>query len=129
MAETRRLFNRDVIPPQGPVTNCGGCGGGDLITVLDLGDQPLPQATQGCTLFRRYPLRLVECRRCTLVQLNYIVPQTELFPPDYPYTTGNTRVLQEHFTAQSRTVAALISPGDLVIDIGGNDGTALKALR
>ncbi len=113
----------------GPVTHCGSCGGGDLTLVLDLGDQPLPQATPGRTSFRRYPLRLVECQRCTLVQLDYIVGQTELFPPDYPYTTGNTQALWDHFTAQSRTVAALLDPGDLVVDIGGNDGTALKALR
>ncbi len=123
------MFSRDVPLPYGPVTHCGGCGGADLIMVLDLGDQPLPQATPGRTSFRRYPLRLVECPRCTLVQLNYIVPQTELFPPDYPYTTGNTQALQDHFTDQSRVVAGLVNPGDLVVDIGGNDGTALKALR
>jgi len=113
----------------GNVLACGSCGCPDLEVVLDLGHQPLPQATPGRTSFTRHPLRLVECARCTLVQLDYILPDTERFPADYPYTTGNTKVLQHHFTAQARMVASMIGHGDLVVDIGGNDGTMLKALN
>lgn len=114
-------------PPDGYVHNCGSCGASDLHPVLDMGTQPLPQAGGGDG--RRYPLRLVRCARCLLVQLDYIVPQRELFPPGYPYATGNTRALRKHFAQQARLVAGLISPGDLVADIGGNDGTMLLALR
>lgn len=92
--------------------------------------QPLPQANMGHVSGQmRYPLRLVQCDSCTLVQLDYIVPQTETFPPEYPYATGNTKSLREHFNAQARTVAGLTGPGDLVVDIGGNDGTMLRFLR
>jgi len=75
--------------------------------------------------------------RCTLVQLDYIAPQDEVFPLDYPYTTGNTAVLRAHLVSTARTVDAMLwhstevpeDSGPLVIDIGGNDGTFCKALR
>lgn len=114
---------------EGPVLRCGSCDCPDLVPVLDLGMQPLPQAVPGRDDSARYPLRLVECMRCTLVQLDYIVPQRELFPPDYPYATGNTKALREHFTGLARDIDGMITQGDLVIDIGGNDGTMLRALR
>lgn len=112
----------------GTVLLCGSCGHGPLDPVLDMGMQPLPQATPGYASLR-YPLRLVRCARCTLIQLDYIVPQVMLFPDGYPYATGNTKALRDHFAGLARDVAGLIAPGDLVIDIGGNDGTMLKALR
>jgi len=121
---------------QGPVLSCGSCGGPDLSLVLDLGVQPTPQAKTGYEN-KRYPLRLVECMHCTLVQLDYIAPQDEVFPVDYPYTTGNTAALKAHLVATARTIDAMLWHSDeisedsmpLVIDIGGNDGTLLKALR
>jgi spermidine synthase len=94
-----------------------------------MGEQPLPQAMPGKDTSRRYPLRLVRCGRCTLVQLDYIVLEKERFPADYPYITGNTGALRDHFAEQARAVSDLVMPGDLVIDIGGNDGTMLRALR
>ena len=114
--------------PDGPVLACGSCGFTRLEPVLDMGMQPLPQARKDGRV-NRYPLRLVKCPRCTLVQLDYIVPQAELFPADYPYATGNTKALRDHFGQQALFVEELISRGDLVIDIGGNDGTMLKTLR
>lgn len=113
----------------GNVLKCGSCDCPDLTVVLDLGYQPLPQATPGRESFRKYPLRLVQCARCTLVQLDYILPDSERFPADYPYTTGNTGALRQHFAEQASTVAGMTGPGDLVVDIGGNDGTMLRALR
>ena len=89
----------------GPVTRCGSCGSGSLRQVLDLGMQPLPQAVPGRSGSKLYPLNLVECQRCMLVQLGYIVPQAELFPRDYPYATGNTKALREHFAQQALAVA------------------------
>lgn len=121
----------------GPVTVCGSCGSADLVRVLDLGEQPTPQAKPG-RQNNRYPLGLTECQRCTLVQLDYIAPQDDVFPVDYPYTTGNTAALKAHFVSTARTVDGFLANAEgyedmnfvpLVIDIGGNDGTMLKALK
>jgi hypothetical protein len=93
--------------------------------VLDLGFQPLAERDDGC----RYPLGLQRCRSCGLVQLTYAVPREEVFPDSHPYASGNTAVLREHFAGLAAGAAELLDDGDLIIDIGSNDGTFLAAVR
>lgn len=109
-------------PPAGKVSHCGVCGSWDLRPLLDMGSQPLAERYGGG---EQYPLALVECRACTLVQLSYIAPPEEVFPPDHPYATGNTGALRKHFAALAHELTPLLSPGDLVVDIAANDGTLL----
>ena len=50
------------------------------------------------------------------------------FPPEYPYTSGTTKLLRDNFAdlyAEARHMLKL-GPQDLVIDIGSNDGTLLS---
>jgi hypothetical protein len=78
-----------------------------------------------------YPLQLIRCRACGLVQLRHIVDPTIVFPKDYPYVTGVTPPMRAHFrefVAES-TERLGLRPGDLVIDIGSNDGTLLEGFR
>lgn len=75
-----------------------------------------------------YPALLLSCPRCTLVQLGLIVDKAVLFPPDYPYTSGTTKILRDNFAelyAESQTILPM-KPDDLAIDIGSNDGTLLS---
>jgi hypothetical protein len=106
----------------GEVTNCGLCGSPYMVPILDMGIQPLAeQYGNGPT----YPLRLVRCRSCTLVQLDYIVPATDLFASDHPYAAGNSAERRRH----AQELAGLIHTraDDTVVDIGANDGTSLAA--
>ncbi|MCR5876718.1 class I SAM-dependent methyltransferase [Phenylobacterium sp. J426] len=50
---------------------------------------------------------------------------------DYPYVSGTTRTLTEHFKETAGRLSAAFGLGgeDLVVDIGSNDGTALKAYQ
>ena len=75
-----------------------------------------------------YPAQVLCCRDCQLVQLGLIVDPAILFPPEYPYTSGTTKILRDNFAELSREVAALypLGPSDLVVDIGSNDGTLLS---
>jgi hypothetical protein len=91
-----------------------------------MGEQPLPERHDSN---QRYPLVLLECQACTLVQLSCIPPQGEVFPPGHTYSTGSTRALREHFAGLAADIRPLAGPGDLVVDIGANDGTLLKAVR
>lgn len=110
---------------------CRVCRGDRLEQFLDLGDQPhcnsllLPEA-----LGReepRYPLRVWFCADCTTVQIDHTVPKEEMFG-EYLYVSGTTETLRRHFQASTeRLVERLtLAPGDLVVDIGSNDGTWLK---
>lgn len=110
----------------GKVEACQGCGArgvGVLTELLDMGLQPAPE---GARAGKRYPLCLVRCGFCGLVQLSYVVPQEELFAADHPYSTGNSGALREHYMLLARELAGSLHVGDLVVDIGANDGTLLN---
>ena len=106
------------------VTACGICGSADLTVILDMGSQPLPERHDSD---RRYPLALLECGHCSLVQLSCIADQRELFPPGHPYATGNTKALREHFGRLAVKLGADLFSRDLVVDIAANDGTLINA--
>lgn len=111
----------------GEVTQCHLCGfgAGGFRTILDLGSQPLAERDDG----QRYPLALAECGHCGLVQLSYAVDRREVFPPGHPYRTGATAANRRHAAELAAEAGALLEPGDLIIDIGANDGTLLAAVR
>jgi len=117
------------------VDRCQVCGGADLQSTLFLGY--LPPVNQMRTIGARpheqpaYPAELLLCRTCQLVQLGLIVDPAILFPPEYPYTSGTTKILRENFAELQREAAALLGlrGGELVVDVGSNDGTLLENFR
>ncbi len=107
----------------GDVTSCGICHGTDLWEMLDLGDQPLAEHFGQDT---RYPLKLLKCATCGLVQLSHIVDAAVLFPPGHPYTTATSAAQVSHFRALALSVADNAVLDDVWVDIGANDGTLLE---
>jgi hypothetical protein len=63
-----------------------------------------------------------------LVQLGLAVDPAIIFPPEYPYTSGTTKLLRDNFADLYRESAAMLGldPQDFVVDIGSNDGTPLS---
>ncbi|MDD5430734.1 MAG: class I SAM-dependent methyltransferase [Candidatus Pacebacteria bacterium] len=120
----------------GPVIKCQICKSKKLIPVLRYGNQPIVQAylrpeqltTQAEAT---YPLNLVYCAECGLLQLDYIVDPKIVFPKNYPYRTGLTNMLVRNFRSLTDLVVNKynLKPGDLVIDIGSNDGTLLQGFK
>lgn len=74
-----------------------------------------------------YPLDVWFCRQCTHVQLLDIIDPGELFS-DYVYVSGTSPAFVRHFEGYAGDVAATVGlqPGDLVVDLGSNDGTLLR---
>jgi SAM-dependent methyltransferase len=114
------------------VDRCQVCDSANLESLLFLGYLP-PVNTMpliGTPLAEQpaYPAELLRCKECTLAQLGLIVDPAILFPPSYPYTSGTTKILRDNFAELSREVDALypLKPGQLVVDIGANDGTLLS---
>lgn len=114
------------------VENCQVCDYSELIPVLFVGY--LPPVNQMRPIGKRpheqpaYPAQLLYCRQCHLVQLGLVVDPQVLFPPEYPYTSGTTKILRDNFAEMYREVCSLfpLGPQDLVVDIGSNDGTLLS---
>jgi len=117
------------------VKTCQVCDSSDLQPVLFLGY--LPPVNQMRAIGHRpaeqpsYPAQLLYCRRCELVQLGLIVDPQILFPPEYPYTSGTTRILRENFAEMYEEVCRRfpLEPRHLVVDIGSNDGTLLSNFK
>src|SRR5882672_7295826 len=118
-----------------PVECCQVCGHAPLTSVLALGYMPpvnqmvaigaVPQQQPW------FPTNLLHCAKCDLVQLGLAVDPVIIFPPEYPYTSGTTRLLRDNFADLHRESAAMLGLGadDLVVDIGSNDGTLLSNFK
>lgn len=109
---------------------CRGCNSTKLKLILDLDDQPwcndfLSKEQVGKEKF--YPLRLCSCSDCELLQLDHTVPKETMFQ-DHQYLSGMTKTLINHFyeVAEENTEQFDIQQDDLIVDIGGNDGSQLK---
>jgi len=114
---------------------CQICKAPNLESILDLGHQPVVQEYLTEKTLKEpevtYPLNLVRCAECGLVQIDYIVDPKIVFPPDYPYRTGLTNMLIRNFLALADTLEKAYpwKKGDLIVDIGSNDGTLLNGFK
>ena len=115
-----------------PVECCQVCGHEPLDNVLSLGYMPpVNQMVPVGRVPRQqpwFPTNLLHCRNCDLVQLGLAVDPIIIFPPEYPYTSGTTRLLRDNFADLQRESSAMLglTGTDLVVDIGSNDGTLLS---
>jgi hypothetical protein len=105
---------------------CGICGSIDLAPLLDMGNQPLAERFDDN---RTYPLVLLQCEDCSLVQLSHIVDQQVMFPENHPYTTGTNASMRKHFGELAKSLLKDLREGDVVVDIGANDGTFLSGFQ
>lgn len=114
--------------------SCRVCSANAVELVLDLGDQPHCNSLLSPEELARpepvYPLRLGFCTECTTTQIDYTVPKETMFS-DYLYVSGTTASLREHFRRSAARLAAAVplERGDLVVDIGSNDGTWLEQFQ
>ena len=115
------------------ITRCRICESQQLVSLLDLGEQYLtgvfPKSPD--EPLTKGPLEIVKCggdHSCGLVQLRHSYDSAEMYGANYGYRSGLNRSMVEHLRAKVAKLAALAPPtnGDLVLDIGSNDGTLLS---
>jgi len=118
------------------VKHCRICGNSNLERVLDLGDQVLtgvfPRTRE--EQVGHGPLRLVKCvgdeeESCGLLQLEHSYDLGEMYGDNYGYRSGLNASMVAHLHRKVERISHRIEleSGDLVIDIGSNDATTLKA--
>jgi hypothetical protein len=115
-----------------PIDCCQVCNSKHLDSVLFVGFIPpvntMPIVGSAPVEEVVYPLEMVRCGNCGLVQISLEVAPEVLFPESYPYLSGSTRVLRGNFAdlrVESESLLKL-RKDQLVIDIGSNDGTLLS---
>jgi SAM-dependent methyltransferase len=118
-----------------PIECCQVCAHAPLTNVLSLGYMPPVNQMVPIGELRRqqpwFPTNLLHCAKCDLVQLGLAVDPVIIFPPEYPYTSGTTKLLRDNFADLYSEVSAMLklSPRDLIVDIGSNDGTLLSNFK
>ncbi len=99
---------------------------------LDLGFAPPSNAYLSAGDLRRpektYPLRVLVCERCWLVQTEDYAGADELFSPDYAYFSSTSSGWLQHAAryTQEMTRRLALDASSLVIEVASNDGYLLK---
>lgn len=117
------------------IATCRLCGNAHLESILDLGDQALtgvfPKNKDAHVDFA--PLELVKCGGtgkdvCGLVQLKHSHEPTAMYGDNYGYRSSLNRSMVEHLRAKidGLKTRASLTAGDVVLDVGSNDGTSLS---
>ncbi len=113
------------------ITKCRISQSTNLITVLSLGDQYLtgvfPKSVD--EKLTKGPLDLVWCPDSGLLQMKQSYSLDEMYGENYGYRSGLNSSMVRHLEQKIKTLERLakLSDTDLVIDIGSNDATSLKA--
>lgn len=110
---------------------CRSCGGQSLSAILSLGSMPLANAYLTEDQLRgpepKYPLELVFCIECALVQITETVSPEDLFR-EYLYFSSYSDTMLEHVRALAErlTVERCLNRKSLVVEVGSNDGYLLQ---
>lgn len=113
------------------IPGCRISGSKHLISVLDLGIQSLtgvfPKSRSES--ITAGPLDLVWCPESGLLQLRHSYEPDEMYGENYGYRSGLNQSMVQHLTQKVRFLERLAAPrdGDVILDIGSNDATTLKA--
>ena len=80
---------------------------------------------------KSFPINVVRCKDCTLLQIDYIANQNEVYHPGYPYLPGITKTVDNEQKELSDYLFENLElkKNDTVLDIGSNDGSLLKHFR
>ncbi|HEX2568245.1 MAG TPA: class I SAM-dependent methyltransferase [Polyangia bacterium] len=120
--------------PAGGAGACRACGAEALRPIVSLGVMSLANSyLKPEDLGRpepRYPLDLVRCERCALVQITEVVPPEVLFR-DYLYFSSYSATMLAHAEAVATRMIAErgLGPGSLVVEVASNDGYLLQFYR
>ncbi|CUR50905.1 Putative methyltransferase [Nitrosotalea devaniterrae] len=111
--------------------NCRVCNGNNLEPVISLGTQCISNFIDNKSKILVSPLEVVLCNKerggCGLLQLKDTVSR-ELLYRNYWYKSGMNQTMTDALTEITSSIKKLIKfeSGDIVVDIGSNDGTLLQ---
>lgn len=113
------------------ITACRISKSKNLIPILSLGTQKLTGVFPASPkdVITEGPLELVWCPDSGLVQLNHSYDLNQMYGMNYGYRSGLNKSMVDHLTQKIQYLQRLrsLAGGDVVVDIGSNDATTLKA--
>ncbi len=113
---------------------CRICSNEKLYKFLSLGNTALANRfLKEQDLYKeepKFPLEVLLCEKCKLVQLGYVVPPQIMFD-NYVYVSSTTKTFQIHFAQMAEELVKDLGLKEksLAVDIGSNDGLLLKGFQ
>lgn len=110
--------------------NCRICNSHNLVSYIDLGQQPLSNSFIRIDQIDdepRFPLVVNLCQNCGLSQLSEVVPAEQIFS-DYVYLSSSSSALVSHYQGMVDEIIQFqgVKKDCLIVDIGCNDGITLS---
>jgi NDP-4-keto-2,6-dideoxyhexose 3-C-methyltransferase len=109
---------------------CRVCYADKLIPIFSIGNQYVSnfinRGDEGKGI--KAPLEIVLCENCSLLQLKHTAPQELLYSRFYWYRSGVTDTMKKALRDVTKKIEKMfpLNEGDVVLDIGSNDGTMLR---
>ena len=110
---------------------CRACSSLNLTHLFSLGEQYVSDFVEKDKVGDgvKCPISLDLCNACTLVQARHSPDQELLYRSQYYYRSGTTRTMRAALrdVTQAAESRVKLRAGDVVLDIGSNDGTLLRS--
>ncbi len=112
---------------------CRVCGNTHMTEVLNLGEQELtgvfPKSAEEKLTSGQLDLHF--CPECGLLQLGHSYDLGEMYGDNYGYRSGLNASMVEHLSTKINNLEFRydLRAGDVVLDIGSNDGTSLNSYK
>ena len=117
------------------IVKCRLCKSSSLNEIYDFQSIPIGndlRASRKSSLnAKKYPLKLMNCKKCNHFQLSVSINPKILFARNYTYLTGVTKTFNQHFEAYSNWVVkkCKLKRSSFILEIGSNDGSCLKFFK
>ena len=114
------------------MTDCRYCQSPLTVSFADLGATPLANSylpnTEAAAEERSYPLHVMVCSNCRLVQTTETVPADAIFDHDYAYLSSYSAGWVAHAKRYTQAMAERfgLGPDSLAAEVASNDGYLLQ---
>ncbi|MDO8660118.1 MAG: class I SAM-dependent methyltransferase [Candidatus Parcubacteria bacterium] len=111
------------------IEKCRSCSAAGLEKILNLGNFYLSNFLSTNKVSKSYPLALVLCKKCFLLQLQHTTHSSILYTENYGYKSGINYTMREELREITEKSLRKINHKHkkiVCLDIGANDGTLLK---
>ena len=111
--------------------NCRSCYSKKLVKVFELGNQKFSGIFPNNINQKKVPsgnLSMIHCMKCSLLQLEETFDPNLMYGKNYGYMSSLNSSMLKHLYQKSLDLRKMsdLSRGDIIIDIGSNDGSFLK---
>ena len=121
------------IPKTIKIKKCRLCKNQKLKQIYNFGNHFVSNFVNKASIKKgvKAPLNLVYCKKCHLLQLEHSAPQEIMYKKFYWYKSGITKTMRDGLKELYKDIKrnCKIKPGDVILDIGANDGTFLKYFK